>query len=330
VSSPAFSEDMNGRVESLAPVASGRELRHFFSRANHLFGRIRHSLSFFASSEASNVVPFALKQGPDLSASAAGLETTRINYELVLERAAQREIIDQLPVGIAMFWPDQRLCVANWQFIDRFGLSERWVADRPHLEDLLDQMRDNGTIGQQRDFAAWKRAKLETFAHLDGRLQEIWHLPNGKSERVTLVPNAMGGVTMLFEDVTAEYELKTAYNALLKTQKATLDSIGEAIAVFGPDGRLKLHNAAFLALWPLEESALEGCPHIREIASTCSEKLGHDETWNVVTLAVNAMEPTRSEAWNAIRRADGITLTLAITRLPDGGTMVSFSNLPTS
>ena len=326
MSSPAFTDGIDGQVESLDRVAPSREIRRLVWRGAHLLGRIRHTLSFFPSSD-SNGVPFSINPAPDLGANPSGVETTRINYELVLERAAQREIIDQLPVGIAMFWPDQRLCLANWQFIERFGLSESWVAGRPHLEDLLDQMRDNGTLGQHRDFTAWKRGKLETFAHLDGRLQEIWHLRNGRSERVTLVPNAMGGVTMLFEDVTAEYELKTAYNALLKTQKATLDSIGEAIAVFGPDGRLKLHNAAFLALWTLEESALEASPHIREIASVCIEKLGHDETWNIITQAVNAMEPERSDAWNTIRRADGRTLALTMTRLPDGGTMVSFSDL---
>ena len=324
MSSPAISPELQDQVGSPAP---GRELPHVFRRTVRLLSTLRNALSRFSSSDSAKVAPFTISPAPENETGGQGFATARINYELVLERAAQREIIDQLPVGIAMFWPDQRLSVANWQFIDSFGFSERWLAERPHLADLLDQMRDNGTIGEQRDFSAWKRSKLETFAHLDGRLQEFWHHPNGKSHRVTLVPNAMGGVTMLFEDVTSEYELRSAYNALLKTQQATLDSITEAIAVFGPDGRLKQHNAAFGKLWPLEGTVLEQSPHVGEIARMCSETLGHDETWNVVTAAVNAMEPVRSDAWNTIRRADGRTLSLSVTRLPDGATMVSFSDL---
>lgn len=324
VSSPAISPGLEGEVESPRP---GPEPWHVFRRSLHLWSTLRYAFSTFSSSGSAKAVPFTVSPAPENEGNAQGFATARINYELVLERAAQREIIDQLPVGIAMFWPDQRLSVANWQFIDSFGFSERWLAERPHLADLLDQMRDNGTIGEQRDFAAWKRAKLETFAHLDGRLQEIWHHPNGKSHRVTLVPNAMGGVTMLFEDVTSEYELKSAYNALLKTHQATLDSIAEAIAIFGPDGKLKQRNVAFGKLWPLGENVLGHGPHVGEIARICFETLGHDETWNVVAAAVSAMEPVRSDAWNTIRRADGRTLSLSVTRLPDGSTMVSFSDL---
>jgi len=326
VSSPAFTEGLETSLERVE-TDQDQALRGFTRRTSFLLGQIRRRLALFPSSESANAAPFAIVPVPEREVGPQGSTTTRINYELVLERAAQREIIDQLPVGIAMFWPDKRLCVANWKFIDSFGFSERWLSDRPHLEEILDAMRDNGTIGEQRDFAAFKRAKLETFAHLDGRLQEIWHLPNGKSQRVTLVPNAMGGVTMLFEDVTGEYELKIAYNALLKTQKATLDSIDQAIAVFGPDGKLKLHNAAFVKLWPIDEGTLARSPHIREIAEASMATLGRDDIWSAVTEAVNAIEAGRPDAADTLKRADGRLLSLTVTRLPDGGTMVAFSDL---
>jgi len=46
-----------------------------------------------------------------------------------------------------------------------------------------------------------------------------------------------------------------------------------------------------------------------------------------VIAAVNATETNHGDDWNTIKRADGHTLSLSLTRLPDGGTMVSFADL---
>jgi PAS domain-containing protein len=217
--------------------------------------------------------------------------------------------------------------MANRRFIENFALSDSWLSEHPLFEELLDAMRAKGSISEQRDFAAWKRTKLKLFENPQERSQRTWHLPNGRSQRVTFCPNALGGLAMVVEDLTSEVELKTAYNALVKVQQVTLDTIEEAIAVFGLDGRLKLHNTAFSRLWPVSEGALARGPHIREISEICAEQIGPDETWNIVTAAVNAAGPERCLDWNTIKRADGHTLSLALTRLPDGGTMVSFSDL---
>ena len=40
-------------------------------------------------------------------------------------------------------------------------------------------------------------------------------------------------------------QLESQVNALTRVQSETLDTLKEGVAVFGSDGRLKLHNRAF-------------------------------------------------------------------------------------
>ncbi len=56
-------------------------------------------------------------------------------------------------------------------------------------------------------------------------------------------------MTWFFENMTEKFELEGRYNTLIKVQGETLDHLAEAVAVFGSDGRLRLSNPSFAALW---------------------------------------------------------------------------------
>ncbi len=98
--------------------------------------------------------------------------------------------------------------------------------------------------------------------------------------RVVAQPHPFGGLTFLYEDVTEQIALESSYNTLIKVQSATLDTLQEGVAVFGPDGKLKLSNAAFARIWDLSERDLTGEPHVRKIAAACAEKFGEQPVWD--------------------------------------------------
>ena len=98
--------------------------------------------------------------------------------------------------------------------------------------------------------------------------KRLWHLPGGQTMRVVAQPHPFGGLTFLYEDVTESLTLESDYNTLIKVQSATLDTLSEGVAVFGPDGKLKLHNAAFARIWELEPRRTGGraaCAHHRRV-----------------------------------------------------------------
>ena len=273
-------------------------------------------------------VSWALIERMRFLRSAAG---ARLDFlarsKLVLENDARRDVIDQLKIGVAVFGQDRRFLMANKSFRGHCGLSADALSNTPNFEELLDRLRAEGRLPEQRDFAAWKRRMVALFENPLARKDETWHLPNGRSERWTICPHPLGGLTIFVEDITDEVELRSAYNAIVKTQKATLDIIEEAIAVFGLDGRLRLHNVAFARLWQLSDFDLAERPHIRQIALACESRIGKDDTWALVVTGVNAAEPECYNSWNAVTRADGRALVVSLTRLPDGATMATFSDL---
>ena len=85
----------------------------------------------------------------------------------------------------------------------------------------------------------------------------------------------MGGLLLLFSDITGELKLKAQYNALIQVQQATLDKLNDAVAVFGSDGRLRLHNEAFERFWNVTAAQLEAAGDFEGVVELCVPTL-HD------------------------------------------------------
>jgi PAS domain-containing protein len=129
---------------------------------------------------------------------------------------------------------------------------------------------------------------------------------------------------MLYEDVSDQLRLESSYTSMIRVQRATLDTLEQGVAVFGPDGRLKLHNCAFADMWSFAATELSGQPHLRDLALFAERHFDRDNTWNIISSAVSSATPESYSKWGAIARSDGADLSMSLVRLPDGATMVSF------
>ena len=240
--------------------------------------------------------------------------------------AAHRDILDRLQTAVAIFGPDQRLSFYNRAFVQLTGLPEPWLETYPAHGEMLDRLRDLRRLPEQPDFRAWKQLRLKQFENREEH-SEDWHLPGGQTLRVVTQPHPVGGLIFLFEDVSDQLRLESSYNTLIKVQKATLDNLREGVAVFGPDGRLKLHNAAFARIWRLESSELAGEPHLKRIAQTCAARFSGGRAWEIVTASVTSAQSQRSHEGSEVERSDGSIIALSIAPLPDGATLASFADV---
>ena len=240
--------------------------------------------------------------------------------------SSQDEVIDELPLGIAVFGADQRLLSFNSRLAATFGFSDAWLSDGPAFGDMLDVLRTERRIPEQRDYRAWKRQTASVFLLERARREIVWHLPNGHSLRVTSCPHGLGGLAFLFEDITRELELASRYNALVNVRKATLDTFADALAVFGMDGRLKVHNQAFAKLWRLTDDELAGEPHLQQLSQLCAGQTGSDDVFGFVLADVSGGSEQR-DTRRVVEWIDGRRLMLALSRLPDGTTLVRFSHI---
>ena len=274
---------------------------------------------------------FSLTHVPLNEASVAGVAVgvgEHADSDMPLKRhlEAHSHLLDYLTTAVVLFGPHRRLEAYNRAFVAMWDLPTEWLNSRPSHEDLLDRLREARRLPEQRDYAAWKRKRLELYTDLNGRIEEIWQVPGRATLRVVGYSNPLGGATFLCEDVTEKFALESSLNTLVATQAATLDVLGEAIAVFGPDGRLALHNAAFAEMWALDRSMLAGLPHIRDIAAACLTKFGDEGMWERLAGTISS-SPAQRRNWQEIRRNDGSVLSLATLPLPDRATLMTFADI---
>ena len=239
---------------------------------------------------------------------------------------AHADTLDKLATAVAIFDRDQKLAFYNHAFAQLWNLADAWLDSHPTDGEFLDRLREERRLPEQRDYQAWKRERLALYREADELKDDVWHLPGGKTLRVVPQPHPFGGLIFLYEDVTEKLALESNYNTLIKVQSATLDTLTEGVAVFGPDARLKLHNAAFARIWDLEPAELSGEPHISRIADASIGRFGDAPFWQKLVASI-ASESERRRDWGEIERSDKTILALSLAPLPDGATLVTFADV---
>jgi signal transduction histidine kinase len=238
---------------------------------------------------------------------------------------AHADTLDKLQTAVAIFGKDQKLSFYNKAFVKLWGLPETFLDKHPGDGEVLDRLRESRKLPEQRDYPAWKRARLAQYGAGAQSAEEVWHIPGGQTIRVVTQPHPFGGLTFLYEDVTARINLQSDYNTLVKVQSATLNSLGEGVAVFGPDGKLKLHNPAFARIWEFDRDDLENEPHVRTIAALSRDRFGDSAIWDQLIQAI--MTGAAARDLGDVERSDRSILSLSTSPLPDGATLVTFKDV---
>jgi PAS domain-containing protein len=174
-------------------------------------------------------------------------EMESMRADLARRIDAHRRVLDQLATGVAIFDGERKLNFYNTAFRLLFELDAATLDQSPTDSAILDALRASRKLPEEPDFKQWKRELHEAYHGIETK-ERLWHLPDGRTLRVVTAPNPEGGVTYLYDDVTERLDMHRRYDALIKVQRETLDHLAEAVAVFGPDGRVRLHNPAFQRL----------------------------------------------------------------------------------
>lgn len=238
---------------------------------------------------------------------------------------AHRRTLDQLVTGVAIFGADHKLNFYNAAYRSLWDFDAAFLDQSPTDSAALDRLRAARKLPEERDFREWKAALHEAYRATEAK-EQLWHLPDGRTLRVVTTPDPHGGVTYLFEDTTERLDLVRRYDALIRVQGETLDNLAEAIAVFGSDGRIRLHNPAFAAMWKLDPNALAERPHIEIVIGWCRALYGDDELWKRLRGATTAIE-ARQPIKGRLERRDGSVADLATVPLPDGATLIAFQDV---
>ena len=258
----------------------------------------------------------------------AAIETAQ--DELSRHVAAYERTLDRVATAVAIFGPDQRLAFFNEAYRKLWSLDADWLATMPTDSQILDRLRELSRLPEvEVIYRDWK-AKILAGYKTGTDYEDWWHLLDGRTIHVTSAQRPDGGLTYLYDDVTERFALESRYNALIDAQRETLDGLKEGVAVFEPDGRLKLHNSALAQIWRLSRSTLNEGPHIDEIVAQCHELYDDRATWARIGNAVTGISDRRQAIQGQMARPDQSVIDFAVAPLPDGATLITFADVTDS
>ena len=239
--------------------------------------------------------------------------------ELDRHVGAHAEVLESLSSGMAIYGPDLTLKFFNNAYAQMWQLDESFLSGEPHFGDVLEMLRERRRLPEQSNFPAFKEARIKQVTTLIEPLEELLHIPDGSTFRMTVTPHPFGGVLVSIEDVTDRLTLERSYNTLIAVQSETLNHLAEGVAVYGADGRLKLYNSNFARIWDLPEELLESGPHIRDVVPKTRRFFDvSDDDWPALMEEIVTQVTERETLSQRLDRADDTALATAQVPLPDG------------
>ncbi len=253
-------------------------------------------------------------------------EVETLRDDLRKQMDSQARTLDQLSTAVAIFDGTRRMTFYNAAYRSLWGLDPAFLDSRPLDAEILDRLRAERRLPEQADYRAWKAGVMSAYQAVETS-ETVWYLPDGRTLRVVTNPNPKGGVIYLFDNVTERYHLESRFNALIRVQGETLDTLKEAVAVFGTDGRLKLFNPAFAAMWRLDPGGLGEQPHVDALADHCQILSVDGDVWPDIRSNVAGLHDARHGFERRVQRRDGSVIDAAAAPLPDGATLLTFTDV---
>ncbi|MFI0846661.1 ATP-binding protein [Mesorhizobium sp. IMUNJ 23232] len=273
------------------------------------------------------VTDFSAGEGSaGLASDVSAVQTVREEFERMVRSHA--DTLDQLTTAVAIFDTKEKLRFFNQAFQKLWGLEANFLESAPDNALLLDRLRSDGKIAEQPEWRRWKENLLDAYRAVDSQ-EHWWHLPDGRTIRVVANPQRNGGVTWIFENLTERMNLESRYNTAVRVQGETLDNLAEGVAVFGPDGRIRLANPAFATLWKLPADIVAQKMHISAIQVWC-DALAVASPWREFSAAVTGFDDERRDRHGQAELKSGVVLRYAIIHLPNGQVMMTFVDVTDS
>jgi signal transduction histidine kinase len=263
--------------------------------------------------------------------TAGGLATLKLrplagdrqqNFELAFDRrklSKQVErlsaILDSAPLPIWLRDPEGELTWVNRAYLKAVERDDIDEVLQRRIE-LVEPLRDPG------------RVEAETPAPVEHR--RAYSVIGGAKRALDVYEVGMDeGRAGFAIDMTQLEEAQKELKRHIRAHAGTLDKLATAIAIFGPDQRLRFYNSAFAELWQLDPQWLDTNPSDGEIldrlrtARKLPEQANYRE-WKAKHLAAYTILEPRESWWHL---PDGQSLRVVCEQHPFGGVTYLYENV---
>lgn len=240
--------------------------------------------------------------------------------------SAQSDLLESSSSAVSIYDANAKLQFFNQAFMKLWDIDEKWLLSKPTYDEVLEKLRDRRQLPEQIDFQMFKSEQMKLFRDLMSPHNDFFYLPDGRYLRVIVIPHALGGLLISYEDITDKLTLEKDFKILSAVQKETIDHLNEGISVFNENGKLQISNQKFADLWKLEKSYLKSKPHITNILEKIQVSTSNK---NVIVKFIDIINSRHNTNFR-VSKENGVTLDILFVPLPDGATLISYQDITDS
>ena len=273
------------------------------------------------------ISPFHAEQSLDKIYSVGAMvdvtELDELKRNLKQHQNSHLRILGALGTAFAVFDAKKKLAFYNEAFSKIWNLDAAWLEKQPTYALFLDEIREKRLLPEVPDFTHYKNEEQNDFSKIIDAKEDLLHLPDGRTLRRVRAQYPMGGLLFAFEDITDRLATRRAYNDLVSVQKEILDNLPTGVAIFAPNGRLKLYNKELSEIWNAREIFLQNEPSIQELLESFKRFFTHVNDWNELKTDILTHLTNSTTKSFALVRNDGEEIEMASAELTDGSILVT-------
>jgi signal transduction histidine kinase len=231
-----------------------------------------------------------------------------------------RGVIDGLPLAVWLRDGEGRLTDCNRFYAEavdsdvatvrREGTELIGRAKGPQAQALAQQARESGKACSDTHHVVMGGAR---------HLLEIVELPFGRHASLGLAV-----------DRTQLEEVQADLGRHIRVQSEMLENLSTAIAIYGRDLHLMFFNTAYARLWELDETFLQGQPHLGDVLEALRERRRFPEYPNFPAYKREVLQKYATliaQEEELVHLPDGSTLRMVVTPHPFGGILLSYEDV---
>lgn len=152
------------------------------------------------------------------------------------------KLMDNLTAGFLVLDQDKKAVTYNLAFLNLFEIDEGIITQKPAYKYVLELMREHNKFPEIKDF---KEKHLEILQTVTNYATDLWHLSNGSTIRVTVIPNESNNTLLIYENITPNIELEHELYNTKMVISYVMDLIDYPIVGFGHNHLLLYCNKNF-------------------------------------------------------------------------------------
>ncbi|CCF78189.1 PASPAC domain-containing protein [Wolbachia endosymbiont of Onchocerca ochengi] len=127
-------------------------------------------------------------------------DTEELYVRLDSYLAAQKNLLEELPIAITIYGRNQKLKFFNNAFIKSFQFDIKLLASYPTYHEVMFYLFESKKLLKQEDFQAISNQRHELFKKLLAPYNSTINLTNGKAFRTLIIPYASEGLLFSYEE----------------------------------------------------------------------------------------------------------------------------------